>query len=258
MSLTRWLWKAPFNWLPRFPCSTCGGKGNLVVLRDTLKQLETASSKEARSDEGWFPNWYDGRFSALMECESCRDVISVCGDTGIDESVSWDDEGEPQLDFSDVFFPRYFSKAPHIIDVAKECPNEVKDEIVRSFALYWCDEKACANVLRSAIDVLLTQKGIPAERRGKNERLFRISLHDRIEQFEKINAEAAKLLLSLKIFGNVGSHGDFSANITKSDLLDAYDIFDYLIELVYKRRAERIAELAAKLKQRMTATNQDT
>jgi hypothetical protein len=233
-------------------------KGELIVVKDSLQEMETGRSRRSTSEDGWSPLDYDGRFSALMRCDTCGDVVSVCGDSAVTEDEWWDEEGNPKRDFSDARYPRYFSKSPHIISVAKECPKEVKEEIVRSFALYWCDERACANALRSAIELLLTQQEIPTERSAKNGKQYRISLHDRIEEFRAQNEEVGKLLLTLKIVGNLGSHGDFSVDVRRSDLLDAYDIFDYVIERVYTKRAERIAKLATELEQRMAGARSNS
>jgi hypothetical protein len=130
--------------------------------------------------------------------------------------------------------------------VLKQCPGQLRDEIVRSFALYWCDERACANVIRSAIEWLLTLRSIPTN----NDKGRRMALHDRIVEFRRTDDESGKFLLTLKIVGNVGSHGDV-VEITEDDLLDAYEIFEYVLERIYANKSDRIAKLAADLEARL-------
>jgi hypothetical protein len=48
-----------------------------IAFHEAWKQAETAQSRRARGRDEWEPDWREGRFSALMKCNSCGDVIGV-------------------------------------------------------------------------------------------------------------------------------------------------------------------------------------
>ncbi|MCG2787057.1 MAG: DUF4145 domain-containing protein [Anaerolineae bacterium] len=52
-------------------------------------------------------------------------------------------------------------------------------------------------------------------------------MHDRIVDFEKSKPEIAQKLFAIKWLGNDGSH---SANMTKNDVLDAYEILEIILD----------------------------
>jgi hypothetical protein len=252
VTLNRYFWKPPFEFLPPLPCPHCSS-GTLAVIKETLNSRETAESKSAHHKEDWIPEVdIENRFSALMECRRCHDVVAICGTMGMGRNDYVDDEGEWHHELEDVFIPFYFHKAPPVIRLSPKCPEPVREEIVRSFPLYWCDLRARANRIRSAIELVLDERGIPAETTGKNGKLRRIWLHDRIEEFAKSNEECSRLLLPLKIVGNLGSHGDSKVQLSKDDLLDAYEIFGFVAEQIYVNEAARMAKLAEELKQRLS------
>jgi hypothetical protein len=90
------------------------------------------------------------------------------------------------------------------------------------------------------MDHLRIQRG----RRTKAKKLERLSLHERIEIFQKVQPAVGDALLALKWIGNTGSHpGDLSAK----DLLDAFDILSHALDEVIGKRTKQIQQLVTEI-----------
>jgi hypothetical protein len=66
------------------------------------------------------------------------------------------------------------------------------------------------------------------------------------------NPKAAERLLAIKWIGNSGSHG---ASLQRSDLLDAYEIFEIALTEIYdidKKRADKLTKAINKKKGPLT------
>src|SRR5215469_5319154 len=102
------------------------------------------------------------------------------------------------------------------------------------------DEEALLALLHRWRDEAIAagQRSIPRKVERKPERYSRLPLHDRIVRFRENDPEPAKLLLAIKVIGNVGTHGE---DITFNDLLTGYEILDHVIDLIYSGRAGRIS-----------------
>lgn len=80
---------------------------------------------------------------------------------------------------------------------------------------------------------------------AKNKRKIRISLHDRINCLDSKFNEIKELCLAIKWHGNAGNHSNDS--ITKDDVLDAYEIFEVILEKIFDEREGRIRNLAKRI-----------
>jgi hypothetical protein len=193
----------------------------------------------------------DSRFSALMLCNNpnCAHIVAVIGTVSFDLEHSylpnggWDTEAVP------LFTPMAFWEAPPLIRVRTDYPEDVDGQLKRSFPLYWLDRGACANAIRATVETLLTERGVPETTVNLHGNTVRISLHDRIVKFQATDPAAAALLLAIKLLGNAGSHGD---DVTRDDLLDAYEIVDHVIDTIYNTRAAHAATLASALTARLS------
>ncbi len=92
--------------------------------------------------------------------------------------------------------------------------NKFIDCLRTSFGLYWFDESACANKIRTSVEIL--KHAIGATQLEKR------------PSFKEIN----KLLESLLEIGNNGSHTT-GKDITQADLLDAYDVLNSILYEYY-------------------------
>ena len=82
-------------------------------------------------------------------------------------------------------------------------------------------------------------------------------LDKRIKEFEKTHVDIADKLLATKIIGNSGSH---VAEISKDDVIDAYEILEYVLEELFTRKARQVevqaiaSNIVAKEEQRKKAS----
>ena len=244
MSIDRKLWIPPFgNGLPALPCCACQ-IGFLNILADSLKAIETGPSEDAKSHIAWDVEWMDLRFTAFYRCTNpkCGHVVGVVGKIGYTSDYYEElPNGDWELRADSHYTPLAFAEPPAIIRVCEQCPAAVSAHLNRSFGLYWMDRRSCATAIRSAVESLLDDRNVPSEIERRPGKPARIPLHDRIVRFQETDLEAAKLLLAIKVIGNVGTHQD---NISFDDLLTGYEILGHVIDLFNSGRAARVTDLA--------------
>ena len=190
-----------------------------------MNYKETKASRRAKYEESSILE-ISFVFSAMLECAQCSDVISCCGDGGFEPTRSVDEEGNEYMDYELYFVPKYFSKPLMIFRPPFKCPRSVKEQLQKSFEVFFCDLGAAANHIRQAAEEILTNASISLLSTRKK---F-IPLAARIKSFEKADPENAERVNALKWIGNFGSHPE---KLTKNDLFDAYDIVDVLLEDLY-------------------------
>ncbi|GAB3535803.1 hypothetical protein GCM10027443_25290 [Pontibacter brevis] len=139
--------------------------------------------------------------------------------------------------------PITFFPAPKIIDIPLSCPRTVTKKLNESFGLYWIDLNSCANKIRISIETLLNELGVITTKPTKKG-TQPLKLHSRIEEFEKQNPEVGGFLLAIKWIGNAGSH---PSEITKDDVLDAYELLEYSLDSLYDDRRKKLKELSNKI-----------
>jgi len=127
-----------------------------------------------------------------------------------------------------LFVIEYFSPAIPLIVIPSKTPDKVKALLQRSFAPAFFDQSASGNLLRSAIEELLTTRRIPQFVVRKNTR-HRLSLHQRIENLPPELRKYRDNLLAVKWIGNAASHDDLSV----PSLSTAYMIVESFLEEIY-------------------------
>jgi hypothetical protein len=133
---------------------------------------------------------------------------------------------------------------PDIFEIPKKCPPEVKTELSAGFTLFWSDQAAAAGRIRVALERLMDHLGIPMRRKEKNGKFSELSLHHRIELFEKGEPAIGSQLMALKWLGNTGSH---QGKLVRDDLLDAFEILEHALTELIDQRTAKVAALAKKL-----------
>jgi len=137
-------------------CPGCN-EGRLRPKDKTFSSPETRRSKDARGHEDWEPTWITERFCGVLECNNkdCAEAVVVCGKT------VWDDEMDDEHGWiiAQYLEPQFFLPAPDLIEVPSNASEELKQELRSAFSLYWSDPAACANRIRSALELLLTHLG---------------------------------------------------------------------------------------------------
>lgn len=233
------------SWAPRWPCPTCG-TGVLALDPRSVAVLESRRSRLDRSRDDWFEDYIDERFIAALHCknQACREAVVVSGST-----VHEQEEDEEGYTWNRYLRPHFFLPAPRLISVPDGSPAPLRADIDAAFSLYWSDPPSCANRLRSALEQLLTI--LKAKRfskaTGQRRRRWRLSLHQRITLFQSRDTELGTAMLAVKWLGNEGSH---PGSLKRSDLLDAFELLEYLLEAVFVGSRKRIAQIAREVNRR--------
>lgn len=219
----------------------------LVV--DTLKSDETRDSKAGQDEPGWEPEHIDGRFSCLMDCAHCGNIVGAAGTYTMHDDRHWDSQEGESGDYEKYYRVKYFTESSHLVEMPEATPESVAEELIASFQLFWSDPLACTNRIRSAVEKLLTAQRIPqtAGRIPPKGRRKFLKLHNRIEQYRATQPEIADALMAVKWIGNAGSH---SQAATEDDALDGYELMDWVLDKLYARRHRRASALTREINRR--------
>jgi Domain of unknown function (DUF4145) len=248
MPVDRGLWKRSLGktYAPSWPCPHCP-QGTLRLAQDTLNFSNTVRS--GISDDANIPSsiWdIEFAFSAFLKCDSCKEVVSCCGDGGYTGEGIYGERGFEGYEPVEYFHPRYFSQALHILPLHPRWPKPIRQRLKRSFLVFFCDLDAAANHVRSCVEELLTILDIPISTKSGSY----MSLQRRICIFKSKDAANADRAEALKWIGNTGSHG---GALTKDELFDAYDILDVLLEDLYVGHYRSVAQKVNEINQRFRA-----
>jgi hypothetical protein len=245
MKVERLKFKAQFQEFPKWGCPTCC-KGNLQQIEGALKKIQTGPSERSFHLDEWEPDWIEERFCNFLKCDntSCGDVCSISGSTSNFLAQYYDEhEGLVDPELITSFHPKSLSPSPHVFYIHPKVPDILRDTLLESFDLLWANHAACANKLRTALELLLDDLKIPRKAKRKNGSEFNLTLHHRIEEYAKISPEISKLLLAVKWLGNNGSHAE-SGNLDREDLLNAFELVEYALDDSYSGQRKRLAAIA--------------
>lgn len=252
------LWREEFDNWQTWPCPTCGSVA-LTIEKKKLAVEETGPSARERDALALLEEIYLARFVGLLVCRNpaCGEVVAVSGRVRVEEDNYYDETGETQTNHREYYHPTSFSPAPPIFLIPEDCPGEVASQLKAAFRLIWLDVPASANRLRAGVEVLLTNRRIPQTSKAKSGKRVHLALHQRIEKFKAKNREAADLLMAIKWIGNVGSHGHLDA-MSRSDLLDGFELFESAIDLLYTKKFLKIKKMAAAINKRRGRSKRKT
>jgi uncharacterized protein DUF4145 len=249
MGLTRDKWKADFRLGEplRWPCPSCH-ESPLRVVPENLKDGETAASKAMHDHAAFEPDVHvDGRFAGVMDCAHCGNAVGVAGTYRLKDERYEDAEHGEAGDFVKYYRPSYFTESPHLVQMPEKTPEAVAGELLASFQLFWSDPLACTNRIRSSVEKLLTAERVPqTTRNDKGKRVF-LTLHNRIERYQKDQKNIAEKLMAMKWIGNAGSH---SQGATQDDALDGLELMDWVLDTLYARRHRRASALTRVINRR--------
>ncbi|MEU6331999.1 DUF4145 domain-containing protein [Streptomyces sp. NPDC047049] len=209
----------------------------MTPIRSSLHSEESNSSASLVDQGKWHPGGVRGEFHCRLKCrnQSC-DLVWVIGE--MEQHPDFDDRGDYES-YYEHLHPKFFMPALPLVETSSACPKAVQDCIKAASKVLWVDPNSAANRLRTAVEALMDEQGIPR----KN--LF--SLAKRIKVFETAKpsyAEAAGLLLAVKWIGNVGSH---ESRLQIPDVLDGVEILDFTLELVYDDTRDELKKKAAEI-----------
>jgi hypothetical protein len=239
--INRKLWQPRFTNLPSWPCPSCQS-GTLRLKEDSFVNLETGPSEKSRDHEAWEPDWIEERFVGLLVCQdaACGQIVAIGGRSHIEDYIDYEQQEQT---WERTYEPRFVYPAPPIFPIPEKCPETVADELKKAFSLFWSDIGSCANRLRASVEALLTNRKIPRTAVNKNGKRERISLHARIERFKQVETDSADYLSAIKWIGTAGSHANLD-ELNRDDLLDGFDLFNHVVELMYVQREKHLRKLA--------------
>lgn len=245
--MNRKAYKLPFTekGLLRWMCPSCG-KGLLRIKKNTFHAEETKDSKRIHSHEAWDPSWIKYVYSCLLECTipACKDTVANSGTGSVDFDIEYDEKGSAYQTWKDYFNPKHFSPHLKIFICPKGTPDNVSEEIDKSFSLFFNDASSAANHIRIAIEDLLTHLKIKRYVLKVKKRTF-LSLHRRIELLPAKYKHLQDLFFAAKWLGNAGSHSD--RVVTIDDVLDAYEIMEEILQDLFIKKTKRVKSIAKKI-----------
>lgn len=251
MAITRTIFKNSFqtNNIPDWTCPTCH-KGALITESKNVKTFENAGSLSAHGHDEWEPEWMRGIFLGLLKCSnvSCNETVVITGDFHSVEDHEYDYVNDRyDMVVNNMLTPTCFNPPLHIFHINKDLPDNIRQEIINSFNVYWLDISSCANKIRVVVEMIMDDMKIPKTYLSGSKRKG-YTLHKRIELFKGTKPEQADLLMAIKWIGNSGSHT--SDGLTKDDILDSYEILEHVTTKLYETDSKRIAKLTKTINKR--------
>ena len=248
--MNRKLYKLPFrrDSIPQWECPKCA-KGILTVVKDTFHSEESSESKKARGCEAWDPDWIDYVYCCMLQCNNtqCKEVVSSSGKGNVDFDVDYDVDGYPEQVWSDFYRPKHFQPHLNIFTVPNDTPESVKEQINKSFEVFFSSPSSASNSIRVALEELLTDLKVKRYQVKGGKRMF-INLHKRINLLPSKYKEFKELFLAVKWLGNAGSHS--SNKITLDDVMDSYEIMDLALNRIYENTSKTVEKLAKDINKR--------
>ncbi len=249
--MERSLWERNFWLWPQYPCPSCK-TGTLKFEKKSISRKETRSSIMASKIDGYDPERVVERFSGNLTCTktTCKDTVFVCGIITAVLDMYSDANGSINYELDDNYIPKFFEPALPVFPVPSKCPRKVREELTRAFSLIWSDIGSAGNRLRVAVEALMNECNIQKKakiKNGQNKGKFRdLTLDERIRIFSNKNEDAATQLLAIKWLGNIGSHAGLTI-LTRDDLLDAFEHFEYTLDLIYLGRSSHLVKRAKRI-----------
>ena len=174
------------------------------------------------------------------KCEK-RVICIAKGHVSIEDVLIDEDTGETDYQPVDKLSPLFFSPHLKIFRVPKGTPEAVDKYLNASFQVFFCNPDSALSNLRASLEELLNFLKIQ-KLKTKNGKKFRMSLHVRINSMKSSLKEIQNLCFAIKWHGNAGSHP--RSNITHDDVLDAYSIFEVILEKLFETKYKDVEKLA--------------
>jgi hypothetical protein len=247
VAFDRELWNETFSRgnVPTFQCPRCS-KGTLHFDTKQFWKVEPKYSADEHDHVDWDPWWVTERFTMFLKCGAvkCGEVVVVSGSTVIEEVE--DEEGRMTLE--SLLAPTLMVPAPPIIQVPPDTPKVVQGELQLAFQLFWADLGASATKIRTSVERLMDHFKIAKFKRA-NGKLRAIPLYSRIEAFITKNGKMVHKdhLHALRVVGNLGTHSNAA---TRSDVLEAFQVYEHALDELIGKKSAVIEKLAKKLKKK--------
>jgi Domain of unknown function (DUF4145) len=239
--------------VPDWGCPTCS-KGILQISRDLFIKKESYNSRKySHTKHGFCPYNVSYVYTCFLTCsnEKCKETVINTGHGCMDDVIVdeyWDDMAD-DLQFHheivDCYKPQYFQPNLKIISIPENCPKTVETSLDESFKLFFTSPSASANNIRIALEKLLNELKIRRFIVNKKKKRQLLTLHQRIEILPDKYSHFKEIILAIKWLGNAGSHSN--DEITRDDVMDAYELIEHLLDQIYQPKDKRIESIAKKI-----------
>jgi hypothetical protein len=222
-------------------CPTCMN-GLLDSKTELVKNFENVSSKNLREE---YPNIpleaTSSKFSGFLICNNskCEERVAVSGDLFLESDVYINASGEAGEKIIEIMVPKFFYPELVFFALPSNCPEVIRDQIKKAFSHYWNDVDSSANNIRKSLELIMNEQNVRKTKTIKNKRR-RLSLHNRIQLFEKKKPALKEYLMALKWIGNIGSHKN--SKITKDQILEAFEVVNYCLLTLYDDQEKRLSQ----------------
>lgn len=227
---------------PDYTCPICN-IGVLRIIKDDFKRYATFDIKEAQKHPGFEPDWIEYIFNCIFKCNNDKCIREVaCTGLGFERfETVWDDD-EPVGDYVENFKPLYFYPNLKIINIPNLTPEEVSKLLNKSFELFFSSPSSAVNLVRAAIEEILTDQKVQRYVISKGKRRM-LSLHNRIDKLPEKHKSLKDSILAVKWLGNAGSHSVDSLNLDLDDAMDAYELIEEIINKIYGSKDSSLAKI---------------
>lgn len=211
---------APFS----VPCPRCQSVATYV--KESTKTYPTHDSEVAMDLMGLEPDVLQGAAVGKCVCtdQKCQEPVYFMGSFIVNKN----DLDDPAT-YEAMFTIEYFHPPIPIIRIPPKTPEKVAALLKRSFRLAFADQSAAGNLLRSAIEKLLTHLKVPRFAVSKKGKRIRLDLHSRIDRLPQSHQPYKNKLLAIKWIGNVATHDELDVKSLK--LL--YEIIASVLDSLY-------------------------
>ncbi|STX39008.1 DUF4145 domain-containing protein [Legionella feeleii] len=246
--IDRSLWLNPIqeNHFPNWICSHCT-IGVYELMPEHFFYVENADTLAEKNKPYFGYEEVCYRFSAVLKCNNkkCNETAILTGTGGID-LCSWEDNNGSDSELITFFYPEYCCPPPLIFRIPEQAPKQIKHLLLSSFSIFFADPCNVANKLRCCLEEMLEVEKIPQTRK-----LYKLS--SRLNLLcEKYSISSTDYLDAIRFIGDGGSHGgDAAIELRTSNILDAYELIEFLLEEIYfkKQRHEKLKNISSKYSQ---------
>jgi len=184
----------------------------------------------------------DEKFITFLKCgnKDCKEIAVMSGIGKVEEEYDSPDDPNPNTSCVGCYEIKYMDPPTNIIKISrKDVPLEIRDVAEESFSLFWGHPSSAGNKIRTVLELILDEKGIKTSEISEKGKECSLTLHRRVEEFGKFEngkyKKLSKMLMSIKWLCNAGSHKE---ELKKEDLLNAYEVLDYVLDEIFVRERE--------------------
>lgn len=215
-----------------FLCPVCK-RGYLISEDNNISVIDyNKHNAELSSREYYEPEWFKYSFTGKLICSNsiCKEEFSF-GGKATENYFFGERQTSNGIDILEEYVTElsieYMERSPQIIPIRSEYPEELKNILESSFQLFWMDLNSCANRIRVCLEGIMDLNNIAAKDAGGN---FR-TLNARLKEFCcQGNQYLKKYLHSIRWIGNHASH---KASLRRDDVLDIYQILEFILMKLY-------------------------